>query len=141
MYRALRCILAMTMLSVSVARADGGPAGDFHQHVFSDDTIALIGPEASLVPLPAKDLVALLDAAGIRKAVLLSTAYMFGSPQRQVEDEYARVRQENDWTAAQAAQRRASARSGPGECSTGATLPRATTCARATPGPCFAGCP
>ncbi|XYJ08354.1 amidohydrolase family protein [Telluria sp. B2] len=80
------------------------PVGDFHQHVFSDDTIALIGPAAGLIPLRAYDLVALLDSAGIRKAVLLSTAYMFGSPRRQVDNEYARVRRENDWTAAQAAQ-------------------------------------
>jgi len=80
------------------------PVGDFHQHVFSDDTIALIGPAAGLTPLPAHDLVALLDSAGIRKAVLLSTAYLYGSPQRQVDNEYARVRLENDWTAAEAAQ-------------------------------------
>jgi predicted TIM-barrel fold metal-dependent hydrolase len=79
------------------------PAGDFHQHVFSQQIIALPGPSAGLTPLDAKDLVPLLDAAGIRKAVLLSTAYMYGSPARQVEDEVARVRAENDWTAAQAA--------------------------------------
>jgi predicted TIM-barrel fold metal-dependent hydrolase len=79
------------------------PAGDFHQHVFSAQTIALAGPDAQLQPLDAKDVVALLDAAGIRKGVLLSTAYMFGSPRFQLPDEYARVRAENDWTAAQAA--------------------------------------
>ena len=80
------------------------PAGDYHQHIFSKETIALIGPEAGLKPLRARDVVALLDAAGIRKGVLLSTAYMYGSPARQVDDEYRRVRAENDWTAAQAAQ-------------------------------------
>jgi predicted TIM-barrel fold metal-dependent hydrolase len=79
------------------------PVGDFHQHVFSPQIIALLGPSAGLTPLDAKDVVALLDAAGIRKAVLLSTAYMYGSPARQVDDELARVRLENDWTAAQAA--------------------------------------
>lgn len=46
----------------------------------------------------------LLDAAGVKKAVLLSTAYMYGSPRRELDHEYARVRAENDWTAAQAAQ-------------------------------------
>jgi predicted TIM-barrel fold metal-dependent hydrolase len=35
--------------------------------------------------------------------VLLSIAYMAGSPARKVDDEYAKVRVENDWTAAQAA--------------------------------------
>lgn len=35
--------------------------------------------------------------------MLLSVAYMYGSPTRTVEDEYAKVRAENDWTGAQAA--------------------------------------
>jgi predicted TIM-barrel fold metal-dependent hydrolase len=47
--------------------------------------------------------VALLDSAGIRRALVLSVAYMYGSPSRQFPDEYARVKSENDWTAAQAA--------------------------------------
>ena len=54
--------------------------------------------------LTAKDLVPLLDSAGIRRAALLSVAYMYGSPSRTVADEYAKVRAENDWTAAQADQ-------------------------------------
>jgi predicted TIM-barrel fold metal-dependent hydrolase len=87
-----------------VAALEPTPVGDYHQHVFSDEIIALIGPDAGLKPLPAKALVPLLDAAGIRRAVLLSTAYMYGSPRREVDNEYARVRRENDWTAAQAAQ-------------------------------------
>jgi uncharacterized protein len=58
------------------------------------------GPEA----LTALDLVAHLDSAGIRRALLLSVAYLYGSPARTVEGEYAKVRDENDWTAAQAAQ-------------------------------------
>jgi len=79
------------------------PVGDFHQHVFSTRAITLAGPDAKLLPLDAGGVVALLDAAGIRKGVLLSTAYMFGSPRYRLDDEIARVRAENDWTAAQAA--------------------------------------
>jgi predicted TIM-barrel fold metal-dependent hydrolase len=79
------------------------PLGDYHQHVFSARDIALAGPQSGLQPLDAKDVIALLDAAGIRKATLLSLAYMFGKPGRQVEDELGQVRAENDWTAAQAA--------------------------------------
>jgi predicted TIM-barrel fold metal-dependent hydrolase len=79
------------------------PLGDYHQHVFSKEDIALAGPDSGLQPLDAKDLVALLDAAGIRKATLLSVAYMVGKPGRQVDDEPGQVRRENDWTAAQAA--------------------------------------
>src|SRR5262249_35786108 len=54
--------------------------------------------------ITARDLVALLDSAGIRRALVLSVAYMYGSPARTVDDEYASVRAENDWTGAQAAQ-------------------------------------
>ncbi|MFC4932834.1 amidohydrolase family protein [Massilia sp. GCM10023247] len=92
------------LLACGAARAQPAPNGDYHQHVFSEAIVALVGPGAGLKPLPAKDLVPLLDAAGIGQAVLLSTAYMYGSPNRRVDDEYAQVRRENDWTAAQAAQ-------------------------------------
>lgn len=85
------------------ARAQQAPAGDFHQHLFSAPIVALAGPDAGLVPLSAPELIGLLDAAGIRKALLLSTACMYGSPRRRVDDEYARVQRENDWTGAQAA--------------------------------------
>ena len=52
----------------------------------------------------ADELVAQLDTAGIERAVVLSLAYWFGSPNaRQAADEYALVRAENDWTAAEAA--------------------------------------
>jgi predicted TIM-barrel fold metal-dependent hydrolase len=71
--------------------------------VFSAQDIALAGPDSGLQPLDAKDVVALLDAAGIRKATLLSIAYMYGKPGRQLDDEPGKVRAENDWTAAQAA--------------------------------------
>lgn len=102
--RVLWMSLVMACGAVTAQAAEPTPVGDFHQHVFSDEIIQLIGPESGLKPLRATALLPLLDAAGIRKAVLLSTAYMYGSPNRKVENEYARTRLENDWTAAQAAQ-------------------------------------
>lgn len=52
----------------------------------------------------AEQLIAKLDAAGIRRAAVLSTAYWFGSPfHPNVENELAKVRAENDWTAEQVA--------------------------------------
>jgi predicted TIM-barrel fold metal-dependent hydrolase len=67
------------------------------------ETPTFPGPEA-LEPIDAQQLVAYLDEAGIRRAVVLSLAYWYGSPLgKPVEDEYAKVRAENDWTAAQAA--------------------------------------
>jgi predicted TIM-barrel fold metal-dependent hydrolase len=104
---ARRFVLGAAMLAASVhgqsVHTQPAPVGDYHQHVFSTDDIALAGPGTSLQPLDAKDLVALLDAAGIRKATLLSLAYMAGKPGREVEDELGKVRAENDWTVAQAA--------------------------------------
>lgn len=53
---------------------------------------------------PADSLVRLLDDAGIRRGVVLSLGYIFGSPLRPpVPNEYDRVRAENDWTAEQVA--------------------------------------
>ncbi|QNA89135.1 amidohydrolase family protein [Massilia sp. Dwa41.01b] len=95
---------AIAAFCTPAAMAAPAPDVDHHQHVFSDGIVKLLGPEAGIKPLPAKELVPLLDAAGIRRAVLLSTAYMYGSPRHRVADEYAQVRRENDWTAAQAAQ-------------------------------------
>jgi predicted TIM-barrel fold metal-dependent hydrolase len=85
----------------STAAAQPAPRADHHQHLFSPAYVAL---NASSVPvITARDLVRRLDSAGIRRALVLSVAYAWGSPARSVEDEYATVRAENDWTADQAA--------------------------------------
>ena len=81
------------------------PIADHHQHLFSPAIAALVSTDSSkFQPLTARDIVPLLDSAGIRRAVVLSIAYMYGSPSRSVEDEYAKVRAENDWTAREVAQ-------------------------------------
>lgn len=94
-----------SILLTSVTPAQVPPTADHHQHVFSPVIVKLLttgsgGPQS----LTAQDVIALLDTAGIQRAVLLSVAYMYGSPARTVDDEYAKVRAENDWTGAQAAQ-------------------------------------
>lgn len=85
------------------------PLADHHKHVPSPAAAAharaagrvdFIGDVQSIT---AEQLVAELDAAGIRRGVVLSVAYWFGSPNlAPVENEYAKVRAENDWTAQQA---------------------------------------
>jgi predicted TIM-barrel fold metal-dependent hydrolase len=70
-----------------------------------------IAAESPVFPGPAmrseytaEQLIKNLDAAGIQRAVVLSTAYWFGSPfHKNVENELAKTRAENDWTADQAA--------------------------------------
>jgi uncharacterized protein len=80
------------------------PLVDHHQHLFSPAIVSLLTTSSDgLQVITARDVVALLDSAGIRRALVLSAAYIYGSPARNVEDEYAKVRAENDWTAAQVA--------------------------------------
>ena len=79
------------------------PIADHHQHLFSPTIAAVLGGASGELPaLAAREVLALLDAAGIRYGLLLSVAYMFGSPARALADEYAQVRAENDWTGEQA---------------------------------------
>jgi len=58
-------------------------------------------------PIPHADtgeqLIAELDAGHIREAVVLSPAFVFGSGLGSIENEYARVQEENDWIAQQVA--------------------------------------
>jgi predicted TIM-barrel fold metal-dependent hydrolase len=80
------------------------PVADHHQHLFSPATQALIStPQGSVPVITARDLVALLDSAGIRRALVLSMGYTWGSPNRNVPDEYEKVRADHDWTSAQVA--------------------------------------
>jgi predicted TIM-barrel fold metal-dependent hydrolase len=75
------------------------PPVDWHQHLLTKE-MAEPGQE----PIDAKALIAMLDAAGIKRAVVLSNAFRFGSPGAPpVPDEYARVIAENDWTASETA--------------------------------------
>ena len=76
------------------------PAVDHHQHLFSPALAELI----KLKPITAAELVQHLDDAGIKRAVVLSTAYSFSNPARKVQDDYAFVRADNDWTSQQVAQ-------------------------------------
>lgn len=75
------------------------PEADHHQHLFSP----AMAEFQKIKPVTAQDVIGLLDAAGIKRAVLLSTAYSYGRPGREPQDEYAKVKSENDWVGAQAA--------------------------------------
>jgi len=71
------------------------PVGTYHQHLISL-------PIGTLWQVPerldAQQLIQQLDNAGIRSAAVLSVAYAYGDDRRQIDDEYAKVRAENDWT-------------------------------------------
>ena len=105
------CLTAMVSAACSTRSPDeiaaatsAAPRADHHQHLFSPEIAALLSTDSNkFQTVTARDIVPLLDSAGIRRAVVLSIAYMYGSPARSVEDEYAKVRAENDWTAGQVA--------------------------------------
>ena len=85
------------------------PVADHHKHVPSPAAAAYVRSAGrvdlygDVQSITAEQLLAELDAAGIRQGVVLSVAYWFGSPRlAPVDDEYAKVRAENDWTTQQA---------------------------------------
>lgn len=80
------------------------PKADHHQHVGSPEMVVFQGwAGQGVTSVTAQDVIKRLDAAGIQRGVLLSTAYAYGRPGREPHDEYTRVKAENDWAGAQAA--------------------------------------
>jgi len=97
-------LLAAVALPCCVAAAQV-PLVDHHQHISSPANSDAAGaPPGRRLPSSAQALVAFLDSAGIRRAVVLSVAYQWGGYSRNTENEYERVKAENDWTAQQVAQ-------------------------------------
>ncbi len=87
---------ALTLLSFASLYGQSQPLVDDHQYLFSPTVAEL---SSGLEPLTASDLIVLLDAAGIRRGLVLSVAYQFGNPNKpKVENEHAQGKAENDWT-------------------------------------------
>src|SRR4051812_24060004 len=81
------------------------PRIDYHQHLFSPAAAALVTGNPGSAGINAREVIALLDSAGIRSALVLSVAYTWGKASRAAnEDEYTHVKAENDWTAQQVSQ-------------------------------------
>ena len=85
------------------------PIVDHHQHFFSPELTRLVNPNSrpadsgGVQSIDADRLVAMLDSAGIRRALVLALGYSWGNPGRNVENEYEKVKAENDWVAAEVA--------------------------------------
>jgi uncharacterized protein len=98
-------VLLVVALAAAHSQAQDAPGVDHHQHLFSPQLAALLSSGTNAFDvLSAKDLVRLLDAGGIQRAVVLSTGYLHAAASRSLADEEARVKADNDWTAAQAAE-------------------------------------
>jgi predicted TIM-barrel fold metal-dependent hydrolase len=99
------CTILVQALILPVTLVAQVPVGDYHQHLFSPAAAALVSGKPNAPGIAARDLIALLDSAGIQHALVLSTAYTWGKASRApVEREYEHVKAENDWTAQQVAQ-------------------------------------
>jgi predicted TIM-barrel fold metal-dependent hydrolase len=99
------CASVITLTVLPATQSAPAPMVDFHQHLFSPAAAALVSGKADSPGINARDLVALLDSAGIERALVLSMAYTWGKASRTpVENEYEHVKAENDWTAQQVAQ-------------------------------------
>jgi predicted TIM-barrel fold metal-dependent hydrolase len=99
---AFRSLVFVASILSAVLPAHAQPSIDYHQHLLSPSAAKL----GSLPkPFTARNLISLLDATGVRRALVLSLAYQYGNPNKpSIPDEYARVRRENDWTARQVAE-------------------------------------
>ena len=99
------CTTIVVLLILPTTQFAQTPVIDYHQHLFSPAAGALVTGNPNSPGISASNLVALLDSAGIRRALVLSMAYTWGKASRApVENEYEHVKAENDWTAQQVAQ-------------------------------------
>jgi len=102
--RTLVCAVALFLSALQASTRVPAPLVDHHQHLYSAETIGLLPRSVDYETLDAAELLKYLDAAGIQRAAILSTAYQFANPNRPpVEDEHAKVRAENEWTSRQVA--------------------------------------
>jgi len=96
----LTTMLGMVLLGLVGGASPAGaqPAVDHHLHFLR----SMVSPPPG-VAMNAAELIRQMDAAGVKRGVVLSLAYQFGNPFRAaVANEYERVKEENDWTAEQA---------------------------------------
>ena len=99
------CTILLLLPILQATQSAPAPVIDSHQHLFSPAAAALVTGNANSPGITARNLIELLDSAGIQRALVLSMAYTWGKASRApVADEYEHVKTENDWTAQQVAQ-------------------------------------
>ena len=99
--RGAALLSGLILLTAACESPGPGPRVDHHQHLLSP-ALAEVWKEE---PIDADLLIERLDELGSQRAVVLSLAYVWGSPglSPRPADEYGAVRAENDWTAQQVA--------------------------------------
>ena len=102
--RSSLCTTVVLAAILPAGRSAQTPLIDYHQHLFSPAAATLVTGNPNTQGISARDIIALLDSAGIQRALVLSVAYTWGKASRAaVDNEYEQVRAENDWTAQQVA--------------------------------------
>ena len=95
----------MVLSILPATQSTQAPVIDSHQHLFSPAAAALVSGNPNSPGITARNVIELLDSAGIQRALVLSTAYTWGKASRApVANEYEQVKAENDWTAKQVTQ-------------------------------------
>ena len=95
------CLLTATLILLRTLYGQSQPSIDYHQHLLSP-AAAKLGSLPN--PFTTGELIPMMDAAGVRRALVLSLAYQYGNPNKPpVSEEYAQVKAENDWTSRQVA--------------------------------------
>jgi predicted TIM-barrel fold metal-dependent hydrolase len=92
-------ISLLAACATSRSASPHAPRVDYHQHLVSP----AFAPIVQLPPRDGKALLAELDAAGIDRAVVLSTGYSFADERKKLDDPDRLTREENDWTSVQVA--------------------------------------
>lgn len=95
--RALLLLLIVGACATTHSAAQYAPRVDYHQHLVSP----AFAPIAKLPERDGRALLAELDAAGIRNAVVLSVGYSFADERKNLNNPDSLTRAENDWTSAQ----------------------------------------
>lgn len=93
---------SLAVFAFAIPTIGSGQIIDYHQHLYSPfaGPISIAGWKG----VTADELISLMDAANIQRAVVLSTAYSLANPHKAaVPNEREAVRKDNDWTSAQIA--------------------------------------
>src|SRR5688500_20193785 len=101
--RFVRCTILVVLSILPATQSAPAPVIDSHQHLFSPAAAALVICNPNSPGISTRNLVELLDSAGIQRALVLSMAYTWGKASRApVASEYERVTAANYGTAQQA---------------------------------------
>jgi uncharacterized protein len=115
-YISMPIIVLTTLLTASIVVQEAPPAADHHMHMRSEAMAKAIKravekvnepvPPGPFSPQGAAEVLAALDSAGVARAAVLSSAYLFGMPDVGFENQQASVMAENDYVSREVAKHR-----------------------------------